>query len=560
MRLLKVCLLLGVLSAPCAAVGQQATESMAPHAGEAATRIPGSKSELVDKIIEREREEVAAIQRQSPIVQTYLQEVKLDTDLGTIPIHDKYYLGYASLSKGIIDNSMIPESIWPNKELFTERYNAPAFLQMVYVDLNISKFNKQNYDFEFVGMEFLSEVRCYVFDLSPKPKSGKGRFKGRIWVDDQDLAIIRFNGTYTPIETQHVMPTLAGHFDSWRANVQPGLWLPFYIYCQELNLKYAFGNHVRFKAETRLWGYNVSHTHRESEFTKMVVEGAADGATSTADLTPVEAKRQWESQAEENVKEGLERAGLLAPPGPVDDVMNTVVNNIEVSNNLDVDFKCRVSTVSTFELFTIGRMIVVSRGLLDVLPDEATLAAILSQGVADGLVPNPLLDQYGFSDFARVDPIDALRRYSFKEKQEDVKLSNAKALQLLENSPYKNHLQNAALFLKQLQTESRSLTALISPRLGNCFYIGSNLALSSPAIDVKQLNQIPALAVGGRIKMNPWDDSMDLLKGRNVVLYSAREKMPFAVTPLLPTITRYKQREDAENRVEVSSPGASQAQ
>jgi hypothetical protein len=227
-------------------------------------------------------------------------------------------------------------------------------------------------------------------------------------------------------------------------------------------------------------------------------------------------------------------------------VLNDIVNNIEVTNNLDVDFKCRVSTVGTFELFTIGNMIVVSKGLIDVMQDEGTLAAILAQGIADGLVPNPLLDQYGFSDFARVDPIEAMRRYSFKEKPEDVKAANAKALKMLSNSPYKDQLGPAALFLKQLQLESKSLTALISPNLGNCFYLASDLAKSSPELQVKRLDQVPATAIGGRIRMNPWDDSMELMKAENVALRSTREKMPFAVTPLHPMISRYKELPDSD--------------
>ena len=45
--------------------------------------------------------------------------------------------------------------------------------------------------------EFLGEVRCLVFDVTPKPKTDTGRFAGRIWVEDQDFHIVRFNGAYT---------------------------------------------------------------------------------------------------------------------------------------------------------------------------------------------------------------------------------------------------------------------------------------------------------------------------------------------------------------------------
>ena len=68
---------------------------------------------------------------------------------------------------------------------------------MIYLDT--TSFDRQHYQFDYVGREFLGEVRCLVFDLTPLPKSGNGRFKGRIWVEDQGFTIVRFNGVYTPV-------------------------------------------------------------------------------------------------------------------------------------------------------------------------------------------------------------------------------------------------------------------------------------------------------------------------------------------------------------------------
>jgi hypothetical protein len=501
---------------------------------------PPTTDAAVDRIIAQEQVEVGIIRGYTPIVQTYLQEVKLDKDAGTTPTHDALFLGQADLSKTIDDRSMLPYDGEPMKGFVTGRYNPNSFLRMIYVDPH--KFDKQHYRFDYVGREFLGDVRCVVFDVTPLPKTGKGRFRGRIWAEDKDYFIVHFDGAYTDVETVYLKRDLNSHFDSWRANVQEGVWLPSYIYCQELNLKYLLGAHLRFKAETRLWGYSLSSAHKRAEFASMQIESptAIQDADEGHDRSAVESKREWNSQAEANVIEGMERAGLLAPAGPVDKVLDTVVNNIEVTNNLDVELHCRVATVGTFELFAIGRMIVVSRGLLDVLPDEPTLAAVLAQGMADAMTPNPLADQYAFSDFARAAPLEALHRYSFKEKAADVQAANARAIELLEKSPYKDKLATAALFLRQLNEEASSLSALISPRLGNSIYLKSELGSSAPALEPAKLEQIAALPVGGRIKMNPWDDSVDFLKTKQVPLMSSREKMPFAVTPLMPYLTRYR--------------------
>jgi hypothetical protein len=526
-----------------------AQEQSMPHNPDAQTQQWPAKTKLappptsdaaVDRIIAQEQAEVGIVRGYAPIVQTYLQEVKLDKDSGTIPTHDAIFLGQADLSKSTDDRSMLPYDGEPMKGFMTGRYNANSFLQMIYVDPH--KFDKLHYHFDYVGREFLGDVRCVVFDVTPLPKSGKGRFRGRIWAEDRDYFIVRFNGAYSEIDTAYLKRDLNSHFDSWRANVQEGIWLPSYIYCQELNLKYVFGNHLRFKAETRLWGYSLSSTHKQAEFSSMEIESptAIQDEEEGHDRSAVESKREWNSQAEENVVQGMERAGLLAPAGPIDKVLDTVVNNIEVTNNIDVDLHCRVATVGTFELFAVGRMIVVSRGLLDVLPDEPTLAAVLAQGMADAMTPNPLADQYAFSDFARVAPLEALRRYSFKEKTEEVEAANGRAVELLRKSPYKDKLGTAALFLEQLNEESKALSALISPRLGNSIYLKSELGSGAPALEPGKLEQIAALPVGGRIKMNPWDDSVDFLKTKQVPLLSSREKMPFAVTPLMPYLTRYR--------------------
>ena len=98
---------------------------------------------------------------------------------------------------------------------------------MIYLDN--SGLDTQNYNFDYVRREFLGEVRTLVFDVTPKKKAGKGRFIGRIWVEDQDFTIVRFNGSYSG----HEFTNLNFHFDSWRVNAGPNLWLPAFIYSEE---------------------------------------------------------------------------------------------------------------------------------------------------------------------------------------------------------------------------------------------------------------------------------------------------------------------------------------
>jgi hypothetical protein len=63
---------------------------------------------------------------------------------------------------------------------------------------------------------------------------------------------------------------------------------------------------------------------------------------------------------------------------------------------------------------------------------------------------------------------------------------------------------------------------------------------SAPNLDPSKIDQIAALPIGARVKLDPWSDRVELLKAKAIPLLSAREKMPFEVTPFMPYLTRYQ--------------------
>jgi hypothetical protein len=546
-------LLLGAFVGSAAAHQQvePADQTQPQAASTAAAASVTTVNQAIDRIIAREHDEVATIRHYTPLIETYIQEMKPDADMGVVPVRDHYFLGEADLARGVVDNSMLSRApknrldqynpLYHLTEMFKSGFVPAGFLQMVYIDT--SGLDRQHYEFDYVRTEFLGDVKCYVFDVTPLPKSGRGRFKGRIWAENQQFSIVRFNGVYTPAAGINGYNL---HFDSWRLNLQPGLWLPSYIYSQESDMKDLFGGHVHFRAQTRLWGYDLKNVSHETEFSELTVESPTavqdQAAAQQQDVGPVAAERAWQHEAELNVLDRLQRVGLLAPPGEIDKLLETVENNLEVGNNLDIEpqVHCRVLLTGTLESFSIGHTIVLSRGLIDVLPDEGSLAAVLAQELADLMVIKPSDDQYGFDDMTNVSALEVLSRFSFRDNPQQVERANDKAVQLLKNSMYKDKLGSAGLFLKQLESESKSLTALINPRLGNSVYLAQQLIGGSPQLQPDKIDQIAALPIGARLKLDPWTDRVELLKAKPVPLYSAREKMPFEVTPFMPYLTRYE--------------------
>jgi hypothetical protein len=537
-------LLIGAAGGAAPVHAQPQEQTATPPSGPVTT-----VDQAVDRIIAREREEVATIRHYKPLIETYIQDMKPDAQMGMIPVSDHYFLGEANLSSGVVDNSMLggKKGRWSEfnplyhvADFFKADFVPAGFLQMVYIDA--TGFDRQHYRFDYVRQEFLGDVKCFVFDVTPLPKSGRGRFKGRIWAESQDFTIVRFNGVFTPVAGLNGYNL---HFDSWRLNLQPNLWLPAYIFSQESDMRDLFGGHVRFRCQTRLWGYDLSTASHETQFSQLTIESPTvqdQAAAQQQDRSPVQAEREWQHEAEMNVLDRLQRVGLLAPPGEVDKVLDAVENNLEVSNNLDVEpaVHCRVLLTGTLESFSIGHTIVLSRGLIDVLPDVGSLAAIVAQDLGDLLVTRPSTDQYGFDDTTNVSTLEVLNRFSFRDTPAQQQQASEKALELLKKSPYKDKLGNAGLFLKELAAESKALSALINPQLGNGVYLAQQLIEGSPQLQPDKLDQIAALPIGARIKLDPWDDDVTLLKSKAVPLYSAREKMPFEVTPFEPYLTRYQ--------------------
>ena len=545
-------MILALLALATTAVAQQ--PAPAPQTSTAAATSlaqPTTMDQVVDRVIWREKDLIKFLSKRTPVVETYLQNLTQDPQLGPVPQDDHYFLGRMDFSESIDrsdflegkekkDESMEKRLLGDLTKKFKFQYQPLGFSWMVFADR--ADFDRQHYDFHYARREFLGDVRCLVFDLTPKKDAGRGRFLGRIWVEDQDFNIVRLNGTYShPHRNSYYF-----HMDSWRLNLTPGYWVPAYIYSEEGDFTAGAKNKIAFKAQTRMWGYNLKAAMASDELTNIRVDSVKDETPSAQDATPLAAEREWQQQAEDNVVERLERAGLLAPAGDVDKILQTVVNNIVITNNIDLPrpVRTRVLTTSPLETFSVGNTIVVSRGLIDVLPDEGSLAMVLSHELAHIVLGHNLGSQYAFNDRMLFSDEGTYQNLGFKHIPEEEAAADKKAVEMLKNSPYAQKLDSAGLFIKALQKRAPQLSALLQAHLGNNITENGTvtrmaaLATSAPALDWNKLDQIAALPLGGRVKLNPWDDSVEMVKSQPVAITSARDKMPFEVTPFYPRLSR----------------------
>ena len=509
--------------------------------------------QVVDRAIARERALIDMLKTRTPLIETYLQDLRFDPQAGPVPVRDHYFLGRMDLSETVDRRDYLPKPGGFQKlllggfsKLYKIEYNPLGFSWMIFADRN--DFNRQTYQFRFAQREFLGDVRCIVFDVSPKKGTRRGRFHGRVWVEDQDYNIVRLNGTYEP-EPRN---TYFFHMDSWRLNLVPGYWVPAYVYSEEGDDSYGSKNELAFKAQTRLWGYDLQAQTKDSEFTDILVDSkdstVKDQSPTAQDASPMEAQRLWMQQAADNVIERLQTAGLLAPEGELNKVLETVVNNLLITNKIDllVPVRVRLMLTSPLESFSVGNTIVVSRGLIDVLPDEDSLAAVLAHELAHIVLGHNIGSKFAFSDRLLFSDESTYRNLGFRHSPEEEAAADNKAIDLLKSSPYGRNLATAGLFLRELAERGPALPALFTPHLGNGFTDSKGrvtrmvaLMNSAPALDPDKLDQTSALPLGGRVKLNAWDSRAELINRKPAVVTSARDKMPLELTPFSPRLTRY---------------------
>jgi hypothetical protein len=512
------------------------------------------ESEVVDKLLERiaqqERQYVQDLRAHSAILETYIQETPEPGSENEQVVRDHYFLGQLDFSKGLEYTPMAARSESPKSQrsIFFFRNRSTVFVptgfaQMVFPD--DEGLDRHRYQIDFVRREFLGEVRCLLFDVTPLDKKAQGRFKGRIWVEDQGFNIVRFNGVYTNGSASRMY----FHFDSWRIYVADGRWAPAFIYVEESG-NGEKNNAPRFKAQSRLWGYRVATSDKLQELASIAIEAEkpVEDRSAAAEISPLESQRSWERQAEANVLERLQKSGLLAPASAVDEVLNTVVNNLIVTNKLGVEAKCRVLLTTPLETFSVGQTIVISRGLIDVLPDEASLAMVLATELAHIALGHRTDTHFAFSDQTMLSEGELLRHLQLARPMAEIEAAGAKALELISNSPYKANLSNAGLFMKALDSRAGQLPSLIRANLGNQLASATNrarlgaLAEQAPPIDQDKLEQIVALPLGSRVHLDPWTNEITLVKTKPVPLISSRDKLPFEITPFMIYLSRAESR------------------
>ena len=149
--------------------------------------------------------------------------------------------------------------------------------------LDPSKVGK--YNIRYAGKEKIDELNLFIFDVEPKvmpdPKKPKDRlFKGRIWVDDQDLQIVKTKGKGVPETKNNKFPTV----ETYREHIDGRFWFPTYSYADE-ELLFDNGEPLHIRMKVRYTDFTpTSATLKVTE----IGENETPGSSNTGVAKPVE--------------------------------------------------------------------------------------------------------------------------------------------------------------------------------------------------------------------------------------------------------------------------------
>lgn len=538
-------------------------------------KLNPAQNALLDKAIAHEVVVNKALRDRSPLVDTYIQNMKPDPVFVQVPESDWHTLGRVDFGKVIIGNNTYetnpkkPEK--GSKMGFMKhslgyitglsaslhlKYNEAGFVRMIVIDSdgpNGSGFTRQNYEFHFVRNEFLGTVPTMVLDVQPVKKKA-GRFFGRVWIDRKDGWVVRYDGSLNG--TQQDI-TEYYHFDSWRMAVSPDLWLPVAVYSEETDPKSP--SHVlKFKAINNIWGYELKVPQQDAEQTSVDVVGAQDETkdSQTNDVSPLGAQREWIQQAEDNVIERLYTAGLIDAPSPFDKTLADLANNILIYNGIQTPRPIRVRTMLTepLESVAIGNTILISKSLVDTTAVLSTdgaqqmgnLNAVLAFQIAHIILGHHIDTKFAFSDRMMFPAQSAFQRIPMHHTDQENIDAAKKTVELLSAKELTDGQQWFGLYLQQMGARYKGLKALNEPMMGDgllkpdgTFWLQA-LVTKAPKLNNIDLKQQGAVPLESFLNFDPWTDQVIQKRVSYEPLLGAADKMPFEITPIYKKLSYYK--------------------
>jgi hypothetical protein len=174
------------------------------------------------------------------------------------------------------------------------------------------------------------------------------------------------------------------------------------------------------------------------------------------------------------------------------------------------------------------------------------LNALLAFQVAQIVLGHHIDTKYAFSDRLLFPPESAFQKLPLFHTDADDTEAAKKALELLSVKDLADGQQYFGLYLQQLQAREKGLKALTNPQFGDSlikpdgtFWMQA-LISKAPKLNDTDLKQQAAEPLNSYLVNDPWTDQVIKLNAAPEPLLSARDKLPFEITPVSVNLSYWK--------------------
>ena len=439
--------------------------------------------EVKQSIFEQEHKLLKTLGHSSLLMETYAQSLGFhgDRDMDKTRdrnreglLEDLYYLADVDFSGVPVDrprlrlifgNQWRQQYVKGNNDLL-ERLIPEGQLYMFFPDM--LQFEDETYKLIYRHRATVNGTECFEFSVIPRPGAGGSRFSGSIWVETSSLAIVRVNGEVVSKQPWYKRPFSGRffHFDSFRERDARGNWVPSVTYFDDRRTFLTDGDlRNDYRGYSLLWRRSVPGNVQSVSDSRLGGDAA-------------------------RVLEQLERDGVLAKVGPEEQNLNAIVLQIKEAASIRETIQCRILVTTPVEMFPVGSTIVVSRGLLNLVPNKSVLAVFLARSMAAIMQadPRPVLPHSMF-EFAKTRDFPGLGITTTPTRDAAIE---KQALLLLQGSGFESGIRETVEFLGGLQKGSKRFHNLLQPRFGlGIIPSGKGFAELTPAmLNLHALNDI----------------------------------------------------------------------
>jgi hypothetical protein len=223
----------------------------------------------------------------------------------------------------------------------------------------------------------------------------------------------------------------------------------------------------------------------------------------------------------QNPRGKMDASGVLAVPREVEHSLNGIVEEIRSANGIaGPAIKCRVLLTTPVEMFSIDNTVLISRGLLNLVPDKSSLAALIAGEIANITLEHSRRPATTESSGFNGHRLSNLTDFGIRRTPSQQTAANARMRLLLKNTWYADSVPRAGLFFAGLALHSSQVPHLMASALGDG---QPDTAEARPRSSPSQSSptgrstSAPALELRGAYGINSWENQIVVLSGQSQV-------------------------------------------